>query len=145
MLKNASTLLLLSFPLCFVGAIASSYNWSTSNPVPFQDFGLWDGLLVGSVTSLFLMAFLLGVHWKIVAVPKDLFTGSLVPLVSLTGDASIFRQGLVATLAMGGAGVGFIFSALLFKTDTLGIGVAQLMPGIAGSFLIVALWKSLYK
>ena len=143
MFKKASTLLLLSFPLSFVGAIASSYDWTISNPALFQDFGLWAGVLVGSVTTVAFMGFLLGVHWKIVAVPKDLFTG---PLGSLSAvDASIFRKGLITTLAMGGAGLGFICSVPLFESDTLGLGISEFMPGVASSFLIFALWTSLGK
>ena len=143
MFKNVSTLLLLSFPLSFVGAMASSYDWKISKPALFQDFGLWAGLLNGSVIMVMFMVFLLGVHWKIIAVPKDLFTG---PLGSLTAiDASIFRKGLVTTSAMGGAGLGFVCSALLFDSDTLGIGISQFIPGLTCSFLIFGLWKSVNK
>jgi len=85
--------------------------------------------------------FLVGVHWRLVPVPKDLFTGPLWGPTEV--DASIFRKGLITSLALGGVGLGFICSSQLFKIDTLGIGISEFMPGFAGSLLIISIWNSL--
>ncbi|MCE0497899.1 MAG: hypothetical protein LV481_08145 [Methylacidiphilales bacterium] len=142
MFKNAKWFILLAFPLSFIGALAQSYNLKLSNSSDFYDFGVWDGLLVGAITAIFLTGFFL-IAQRIVAMPKDLITGPLVPKVPFVyTDPSIYRQGLVFSLAFAGAGFGCSCSGLLFNSQTLGIGISQLIPGIAGSILLLVMWRS---
>jgi lipid-A-disaccharide synthase-like uncharacterized protein len=119
-----------------VEAIASSYILSIFDPAIFKDFGPWAGVLTGSVSAFVFMGYFLVRHFKMEAVPKDLFTGPM------SGDkASLFRGSMATTLAFSGAGLGFILSDFIFRISSLGIGTFLLMPGLFGSALIVQLWK----
>jgi hypothetical protein len=145
MIKKVSKLLLVVFPLCLLGALAQSYNMKNSNDTSFQDIGIWAGILIGSVTAIFLIGFLTYVHFMLFAVPEDLFTGPMFgnggPLFG--GNPAIFRQGLATSLGFCGSGLGFIISDPIFKIATFGIGTSLLMPGVAGSILIIGLWRRL--
>ena len=148
MLKNVSKLILVAFPLGLIGSIANAYTLKLSNDTKFQDIGVWEGLLIGSVTMVTFLGFLIYVHFKLFAVPQDLFTGPLFVKTGtypmFGGSPAIFRQAIATGLCMWGSGIGCISSALLFGVDTLGIGISMFLPGLAVTVLLVALWKSKY-
>jgi len=144
--KKFSRLLLIAFPLGFIGAIANAYTLKQTGDTTLHDIGIWEGLLNGSVTSICFSGFLVFVHFKLFAVPEDLFTGPMFgsrkdgPMFG--GNPAIFRQGLVTFLCLSGGGLGYLISAPIFRVETLGWGIFLLMPGIVGSGLIIALWRA---
>ena len=145
MVKKISPLVKLAFPIGLAGTIMKSYALKVSGDTTFEAIGIGTGILIGSVTAACLVGFLIFVHLKLFAVPKDLFTGSVFGKTkALTGgDPAIFRQGLVMVLCLAGAGLGFALSSLAFKANTLGVGISLFIPGIAGSALLIGLWRRL--
>ncbi len=61
-LKQMSWVVKLAFPLGFIGAIIKSYALKSSDDSTFGAIGIWAGLLIGSVTALSLIGFLIFVH-----------------------------------------------------------------------------------
>ena len=145
--KKVSWFVKLAFPLALIGAIIKSYTLKSSDDATFGAIGIWAGLLIGSVTALSLIGFLAYIHFKLFAVPEDLFTGPMFGKTEAMfgGNPAIFRQGLVTTYGLVGAGLGFLLSAPIFEVSTAGVGLSSLIPGIAGSALLLGLWRKLYK
>jgi hypothetical protein len=136
MIKRASKVLLFSFPVGFIGAMANCYASKEFNNFFLGDIGIFSGILIGGVMTVFFGGFFIFVHLKLICIPKDLFTGPMI------GDnASIFRNGIAGFLCLVGSGIGFIYSASLFMVNTLGIGISLLTPGVIGSALLIGLWK----
>jgi hypothetical protein len=138
---------LVAFPLGLFGSIAKAYTLKITGDTTFQVFGVWEGILIGSVTTVGFTGFLLYVHFKLFAIPKDLFTGPMFgkggPLFG--GNPAIFRQFLATGLCLTGAGLGYVISVPIFKVDTIGIGLFLLMPGLATSVLLIELWKKSHR
>jgi hypothetical protein len=145
-MKKASALVKLAFPLGLIGAMLKSYTLKASGDSTFGIIGIWAGILIGSVTALFLTGFLIFIHFKLFEVPEDLFTGPMFgkPEPMFGGNPAIFRQGLATSLCLIGAGLGFLLSTPIFEVSTLGVGLSLLAPGIAGSALLIGLWRRSY-
>jgi hypothetical protein len=141
--KKTSLLVKIAFPLGLIGAILKSYTLKEAGDTTFGTVGILAGILIGSVTAVCLIGFLIFVNFKLFAIPQDLFTGAMLGKTGpiFGGNPAIFRQAVVAVFCFVGAGIGFIFSAPIFGVDTFGIGISLLIPGIAGSVLLVGLWK----